>query len=138
MTNYSDLADKLSHLRTHTRQDRGHAGAQGTDIVQIYERVKLLVGDEIDKANAELRKRKLATIERVFVPCCQGRLCLTYGAELLCTVFLEEAKGQIKAVILGPPNATEISRKEFTADGAMNPEQITASIVSGLLMGEFA
>ena len=58
--------------------------------------------------------------------------------ELFCTVYLEEAKGQIRAVIVGPPNSAEISRKEFMIDGDMSPEQITAEIVSGLLMGEFA
>ncbi len=138
MTNYSDLADKLSHRRTDARNKQSTALAREIDAAQVYEQVKLLVGNEIAKANAELRKRRLSIIERVFMPCCQGRLCLTYGLDLLCTVDVQEGKKQITAVISGPPNATEISRKEFMADGAMNPEQITAAIVSGLLMGEFA
>jgi hypothetical protein len=137
VTIYSDLADTLSHRRTHARHDRAQAAVRGINAAQVYEHVKLLVGDEIDKANAELRKRRLATIERVFLPSFQGKLCLTYGSDLLCTVELQKDKGQIAAVISGPPNATEISRKEFVIDGAMSPEQITVAIVSGLLMGEF-
>ena len=138
MTNYKQLADKLIQRRTHARHEQATAAAREMDAAQVYERIKLLVGKEIDKANAELRRRKLATVERVFLPCCLGRLCLTFGMELFCTVYLEEAKGQIRAVIVGPPNSAEISRKEFMIDGDMSPEQITAEIVSGLLMGEFA
>ena len=138
MTNYKQLADKLIQRRTHARHEQATAAAREMDAAQVYERIKLLVGNEIAKANTELRRRKLATVERVFMPCCQGRLCLTYGLDLFCTVDVQEGKSQITAVISGPPNATEISRKAFKMDGDVNPEEITAEIVSGLLMGEFA
>jgi hypothetical protein len=107
------------------------------DATQIYDRVKVLVSYEIEKANAELHKRRLATVERLFLPSYQGRLCLSFGS-LLCTADLQEAKGQITAVITGPPNAQELSRKEFRLGGDCVPEQIAVEIVSGLLAGEFS
>ncbi len=36
---------------------------------------------EIEKANVEMRKRKLDTIERVFTPCYRGKLSLTLRIE---------------------------------------------------------
>ena len=42
------------------------------------------------------------------------------------------------AVISGPPNALEISRKEFLLFEGRDPEEIAVEIVSGLLMGEFS
>ena len=136
MTNYGDLADKLSSQRPHARPAQESPADRGTDAVQIYERVKLVVSHEIEKANVELHKRRLAKIERLFLPSYQGRLCLSFGP-LLCTADLQEAKGQITAVILGPPNQQEISRKDF-ALGERRPEQIAVEIVSGLLAGEFS
>jgi hypothetical protein len=62
---------------------------------------------------------------------------LSFGP-LLCTADLQEAKGQITAVITGPPNAQEISRKEFRLGGDCIPEQIAVEIISGLLGGEFS
>jgi hypothetical protein len=107
------------------------------DLADVYERVKLHVMNEIEKANVEMRKRKLDTIERVFLPSYHGKLCLTSGSELLCTVELQEAKRQITAVITGPPNHQEIARKDFALN-EYHPEQIAVAIVSGLLMGEFS
>jgi hypothetical protein len=107
-------------------------------LAEVYERVKLHVNTEIEKANVEMRKRKLNTIERVFLPSYHGKLCLTVGSVLLCTVELQEAKGQIAAVISGPPNALEISRKEFPLIEGCDPERIAVEIVSGLIMGAFS
>jgi hypothetical protein len=100
--------------------------------------VKLHVNTEIEKANVEMRKRKLDTIERIYMPSHRGKLCLTFGSGLLCTVDLQEGKRQIAAVISGPPNAMEISRKEFPLIEGCNPERIAVEIVSGLIMGEFS
>jgi hypothetical protein len=114
------------------------------------------VEEEVGKANVELRKRGLTTIERVFIPGYLGRLCLTFGTALLLSVELQAAKGRIKAVIFGPPNRSEISRKEYLMGRqslrsqddrsneqgkiavAYDPDRIASEIVSGLLMGEFA
>jgi hypothetical protein len=135
---YGDLAQKLSKQRSHA-QSAQHAGAErGTSLADVYEHVKLHVMSEIEKANVEMRKQKLSTIERVFLPSYHGKLCLTVGSVLLCTIELQEAKGLIAAVISGPPNAQEISRKEFLLFEGRDPEKIAVEIVSGLLMGEFS
>ena len=137
MADYGELADRLNRQRSHARQAQQPAPDRGMDATQIYDRVKVLVSYEIEKANAELHKRRLATVERLFLPSYQGRLCLSFGS-LLCTADLQEAKGQITAVITGPPNAQELSRKEFRLGGDCVPEQIAVEIVSGLLAGEFS
>ena len=70
--------------------------------------------EEIEKANAELHKRGLASIERVLVPCYLGRLCLTFGTALaVLRRISRRRKGESTSVIVGPPNRREISRKEY-------------------------
>jgi len=148
---YGKLADKLKDSESPARESQG---GRKTDPVALFESVKAHVGREIEKANVELRKRRLGTIERVFMPSFHGKLCLTLGSELLCTVELQEAYGRIAVVILGPPNRIEIARKEYLPEGApavpppsestvktaygYGPEQIAVDIVSGLIMREFA
>ena len=135
---YSKLAQKLSNQRSDA-QSIQHAGVvRGTSLADVYEHVKLHVMNEIEKANVEMRKQKLNTIERVFLPSYHGKLCLTVGSVLLCTVELQESKELIAAVISGPPNAQEISRKEFLLFEGCDPEKIAVEIVSGLLIGEFS
>jgi hypothetical protein len=138
VTDYGELAQKLSIQRSRAQSAQEAEAERGMGHAEVYERVKLHVLDEIEKANVEMRKRKLDTIERAFIPSCRGKLCLTYGSKLLCTVELQEAKLQIAAVISGPPNALEISRKEFPIIKGCDPEQIAVEIVSGLLVGEFS
>jgi hypothetical protein len=137
VANYGELADQLNMRRSHARQTQEPAADRGVDGAQIYERVKVLMSHEIEKANVELHKRRLALIERLFLPSYQGRLCLSFGSELLCIADLHEAKGQITAVLQGPPNHQEISRKDFALN-EYRPEQIAVEIVSGLLKGEFS
>ena len=138
MTDYGELAQKLSNQRSRAQWDREAGVERESDATQIFERVKIHAGNEIEKANAELRKRKLATLERVFLPSYQGKVCLTFGSQLLCAVELQQARGQITAVISGPPNAAEISRKVFLLSEGYSPDAIAAEIVSGLLMGKFS
>ena len=137
MANYADLADQLSARNVRDAMSYELLTVQDSSALQIYENVKVQVRHESEKANTELQKRGRGRIERVFLPSYQGRLCLTFGSQLLCTVDLQEAKGQIAAIITGPPNALEISRKEFALT-QYRPEQIAVEIVSGLLQGEFA
>jgi hypothetical protein len=133
---YGKLAQKLSNQRSNAGS--AQEAKRGTAFTEVFERVKLQVMSEIEKANVEMRKSKLDTIERIFTPCHRGKLCLTLGSRLLCTVGLQEEKGQIAAVISGPPNALEISRKAFPLIKGCDPERIAVEIVSGLLMGEFS
>jgi hypothetical protein len=135
---YGKLAQKLSNQRSRAQSAQEAGAERETGHAEVYERVKLHIMGEIEKANVEMRKRKLNTIERVFLPSFHGKLCLTVGSVLLCTVELQEGKGIIAAVISGPPNALEISRKEFLLFEGRDPEEIAVEIVSGLLMGEFS
>jgi hypothetical protein len=128
----------LSNQRSHAQSIQDAGAERETGLTEVYERVKFHVVNEIEKANGEMRKRKLDTIERIFTPCHRGKLCLTFGSRLLCCVELQEAKELIAAVISGPPNALEISRKEFLLYDGCDPEQIAVEIVSGLLVGEFS
>jgi hypothetical protein len=137
VTDYGELAQKLSNQRSHDQSAQEAGAERVTDLADVYERVKLDVMKEIEKANEEMRKRNLDTIERIFMPSHRGKLCLTLGSKLLCTVDLQEEKGQITAVIQGPPNHQEISRKDFTLNECSS-EQIAVDIVSGLLVGEFS
>lgn len=156
MTNYGVLADRLSDLVQAGIPARQRLARNGIDPAAFYESVKAHVEQEAAKANEELRKRGLSTIERIFIPGYLGRLSLTFGTALLCSVELNESKGRVRAVIFGPPNRDEISKKDFflipeAADlrGSLfeeaekvavgySPQRIAAEIVSGLLTGDFA
>lgn len=156
MTDYGVLADRLSDLVQAGRPARKRLARNGIDPAAFYESVKVHVEQEVGQANEELRKRGLSTIERIFIPGFLGRLSMTFGTALLCSVELNESKGRVRAVIFGPPNRDEISRKDFLlipeaaplqdsptdeADKAavgFSPQKIAAEIVSGLLMRGFA
>lgn len=153
MADYSALAEKL---RGDGRASELEGRKAGIDLAAFYRNVKDLIGSEAEKANIELRKRELPLIERIFIPSFQGKLSMTFGTALLCCVDLNEEKQKISAVLFGPPNRCEISRKEFflsapstdwsAAPGGVavktavghSPEGIAADIVSGIIMGEFS
>ncbi len=137
MVNYRELAERLSIQHAHDQQTRKNPAVWGSRAAEIYERVKSVVDQEIERANAELKKRKLAGVERVLAPSYHGRLCLSFGSDVLCTVDLCEPEGEITAVVTGPPNASELARKVFALSD-YQPEQIAEEIVSGLLAGEFS
>ena len=156
MTDYGVLADRLSGSAQAGSPARKRLARNGIDPAAFYESVKVHVEEEVRKANEELRKRGLATIERIFIPGFLGRLSLTFGTTLLCSVELNEPKGRVRAMIFGPPNRSEIARKDFyliqeaadlqgspfdeTRKAAVgySPQRIAAEIVSGLLTGDFA
>ncbi len=137
MANYAELADQLIAKKKPAGAAHSSSRVPGINAPQIYENVKIQVRHESEKANTELQKRGLGKIERIFLPSYQGKLCLTFGSQLLCTVDLQESKGQIAVIISGPPNAQEIARKEF-ALAQYRPEQIAVEIITGLFKGEFA
>jgi len=91
VTDYGELAQKLSNQRSRAQWDREAGVERESDATQIFERVKIHAGNEIEKANAELRKRKLGIIERLFLPSYHGKLCLSFGS-LLCTADLQEVR----------------------------------------------
>ena len=155
MTDYGALADKLKGSGEGVQRGHKRLAGHGVDPVAFYESVKAQIEMEVEKANVELRKRDLPVIERIFMPGFLGKLSLTFDTALLCNVDLQEAKGRITAVILGPPNRCEISRKEYLINPAavdplaraidkaekvaigFSPDRIAAEVVAGLLMGNF-
>jgi hypothetical protein len=146
VTDYGKLADRLKGMQSQTNPALAPAPRPKLDIGAFYEKVKAHIEAEMERANEELRKRRLSTIERVFVPSFRGRFCMTFGSDLLCSVELLEAKKSISVIISGPPNGYEIAKKEFhfgqeagrQANSGDSAEQIAAEIVSGLLMGRFS
>jgi hypothetical protein len=156
VTNYGVLADKISDLVQAGIPARKGLARNGIDPAAFYESVKANVEKEVGRANEELRKRGLSTIERIFIPSFLGKISLTFGTALLCSVELNESKGRVRAVIFGPPNHDEISRKEFfmfpeaanlrassshgteKAAFGYSTNRIAAEIVCGLMMGKFA
>jgi hypothetical protein len=153
---YGVLADRISGSVQAGSPARKRLARNGIDPAAFYESVKAHVEWEVRKANEELRKRQLSTIERIFVPSFLGRLSLTFGTALLCSVELNESKGRVRAVIFGPPNHGEIARKDFflipealalqysptdepqKAAVGYSPDRIAAEIVSGFMTGKFA
>lgn len=113
MSNYGALADRLKGTwQPAIPAAMGGVGG-GSNMTAFFDRVKLEILEEAKSANVELRGRGLATIDQVFVPCYRGKLCLTFGTTLLCVVDLDQVKARITAVILGPPNREEISRRDY-------------------------
>lgn len=128
MTDYSSLADKLKGSGQAAKPVLSGPAKHEVNLGAIYEGVKAQIIEEIAKANVELRKRDLPVIERIFMPGFFGRLSLTFGTALLCTVELQEAKERIVAVTVGPPNRREISRTEYPLSlGAAKPEVSSAN-----------
>jgi hypothetical protein len=157
VTDYAKLAEKAK-----AKQDAGklaveRPSGQRSDPNLFFERVKAHIVEEMDKANAELRKRGAETIGRNHLPSYGGKICLTYGNSLLCSVELEaHTEGSwIKAVISGPPNGYEIARKEYSVNldalavqrheskeggsavAESSPGGIAADIISSILGCEF-
>jgi hypothetical protein len=155
VVDYGKLAEKAKAVQQ--RLGKEVSVAPPDDPRELYEKVKNHVLEEVSKANVELGKRKMPLIERVLSPSYAGRLCLSLGVSLICNVdYTASPEGcRVTAIISGPPNGMEISRKQFLAVGGSaqrrgtegagkipllqgeTPQPIAVAIVSGLLAGEF-
>lgn len=158
MVNYGDLADRAQAMQQAKIPSASESLKKSDSDAQLFfERVKEHIVEEMAKANAELAKRRVKGIERVFVPGFHGKLCMTFGSSLFCSVDLQTQAegGRITAVINGPPTGYEISRKEFlfipppqekTArlnqgsreTAGATAREIAIEIVSGLIQGRFS
>jgi hypothetical protein len=114
VNDYVTLAEKLRSSGDEEQQRNRDLTRQEFDSGAFFEVVKTQINKEIEKANLELRKRGLTSIERVLVPCYMGRLCLTFGAVLMCCVEFDRARERMNAAIFGPPNRKEIWRKGYS------------------------
>jgi hypothetical protein len=130
VNDYGTLAERLrcsGHAEEVSGQDLDR---HKLDPVGFFDEVKAHIINEIEKANAELRKRRLDRIERVLVPCFRGKLCLTFGTVVMCCVDLDEAQGQIYSVVYGPPNRWELSRKVYRVNPAGDSERVIPGVSS--------
>jgi hypothetical protein len=157
MSDYTKLADiaKLNEIVDKSVVEK-HKELRA-DPCTFLDKVKTRLMEEMNKANVELRKKKAPTFDRIHLPSFDEEVLLTYGTSSLCRVGLGIMSGgcRITAVISGPPNGYEISRREYRCkqEGscrevlavdeahsrtiAFSPEEVAADIISGVLVGKF-
>jgi hypothetical protein len=159
VVDYAKLAEKAKAMQDASKGSNGRLDAQEQDPTAFFDKVKSHLVAEMYKANLELSKRGLSTLDRSFSPSFSGRFCFTFGVSLLCGVELDTKLGQrcIKAVISGPPNAREIGRRMYLFNRAaqqpqsfmedestgvlvrgLGPAEIAVDIISCILSGEFS
>jgi hypothetical protein len=159
LIDYAKLAD-----RARAKQDADNLATQRhkelrADRCSFFERVKVHLLEEMNKANVELRKRKAAIFDQYQLPGFADEVFITYGTDSLCRVGLGILGGgcRITAIISGPPNGYEISRKEYVCNEQpveckevppagedpspaipSCPDAIAADVIEGILIGKFA
>jgi hypothetical protein len=157
MVDYGNLADKAKAILGNVNATPRANDDFRAEVNAFFQKVTAHIGDEMVKANLELRKRGVGTISRNHLPSFEGVIFLTLGTKSLCRVEVESKKGisQITASISGPPNGSVISQKEYIlgqeASGldarhapeasfphiGVRPEQIAEDIISGIIVGNF-
>jgi len=157
MINYGKLADiaKLKDVVDRTTIEQ-HKQLRPNSC-NFFENVLAHLVEEMKKANEELTKRRAPIFDRIQVPSFGDEFLLTYGTNAMCRVGRGVMKGgcRITAVISGPPNGYEISRREYlckkeetcrevlTIDESHSktisfaPEEVAEDIISGVLIGKF-
>jgi hypothetical protein len=154
MIDYAKLADAAKAKQDADRlADERHRQLRGDPCV-FFGKVKARLLEEMKTANAELRKRKAGIFEQNHLPGFPNEMFLTYGTSSLCRVGLGIVDGgcRVTAVISGPPNGCEISRKVYLCSqqasckevlpargpaDASRPEEIAVEIIAGILLGRF-
>jgi len=154
MVDYAKLVDKAKAIQDAAASASPLQRRSDSDPKLFFQRVASHINEEMDKANAELRKGGIATIARNYLPSFDKVIFLTVGVAGLCRVELESmARGaRITASISGPPNGNELSRREYLVgpqDSAspvtearppmigFTAEEIAQDIISGIVVGSF-
>ena len=154
MVDYAKLADTAKVKRDADRSVADRHKQLIADPSVFYGRVRAHLQEEMKKANVQLRKRGAAFLDQNHLPGFPNEMFLTYGTDSLCRVGLGIMGGgcRVTAVISGPPNGYEISRKEYLGDQeapcrealpvggaavASHPDDIAVDIISGILRGKF-
>jgi hypothetical protein len=154
MFSYAILADTAK-----VKQDADRSAADRHKQLRVhpsvfFARVRVHLLEEMKKANVELRKRGAALLDQNHLPGFPNEMFLTYGTDALCRVGLEIIGGgcRVTAIISGPPNGHEISRKAYLCgqeapcrearpDGGpavpSRPDEVAVDIISGILRGRF-
>ncbi|MGA3346771.1 MAG: hypothetical protein ABSC76_18095 [Terracidiphilus sp.] len=157
MTDYAKLADIAKLKDIVDRSVVAKHKELRAEPCTFFQRVTAHLFEEMNKVNVELRKRKAPIFDRIHLPSLDDEILLTYGTDSLCRVGRGIMKGgcRITAVISGPPNGYEISRREYlckqeescrevlAVEGsqlrtiAFGPEEVAADIIGGVLAGKF-
>jgi hypothetical protein len=154
---YARLAETAKEKQEANRAASERHQQLRADPCVFFDSVKTHLVGEMTKANAELRKKGAAVLGRNHLPGFDDEVFLTYGTDALCRVGLGIMGGgcRVTAVLSGPPNGYEISRREYLCVQAENcsevlhvggaesstvvacPNEIAADIISGILAGKF-
>jgi hypothetical protein len=157
MVDYARFADQAKAIQDADKVAVDKHKKLSADPCAFFERVKVHLVEEMKKANWELRRKGAAMIDRNHLYGFDEDVFLTYGTDSLCRVeFGIQAGGwRITAVISGPPNGCEISRKEYLCNQeasclevldvgkeglpavVVRPDEIAVDIISGILAGKF-
>jgi hypothetical protein len=157
MVDYRKLADKAKAAQDADNLARLGQRRSDADPNVFFRRVIAHIDQEMERANVELRKTRVGTIARNHLPNFEGVIFLSIGTASLCRVDLvvQATVSRIRAILTGPPNGNEISRKEYvlgpgssstawpsaeeigSATVGASPEKIAEDIVSGIVLGHF-
>ena len=154
MVDYAKLADTAKVKRDADRSAADRHKQLIADPSVFFGRVRAHLLEEMKKANVQLRKRGAAFLDQNHLPGFPNEMFLTYGTDSLCRVGLGIMGGgcRVTAIISGPPNGYEISRKVYLCDQeascrevlpggrpavASHPDEIAVDIISSILVGKF-
>jgi hypothetical protein len=156
VVDYAKLADIAKQMQDAEKISVDKQQERKVDPRIFFESVRAHLIEEMNKANVELSKRKTVGFSQSHMPGFDGEIFLTFGTDLLCRVTLVVLGGrcEIKAVISGPPNGYELSRREYplnqqeadaqtpdageTVVSGISPYQIAVDIISSVLVGKFS
>jgi hypothetical protein len=157
MVDYEKLAAQAKAAQDAAAFASRKAQESAVDPKIFFQRVTANLNEEMNKANVELQKRGIEPISRNHLPNFDGIVFLVFGLGFMCRVELDAQPraSRIKAIICGPPNGQELSRKEFffgqgtSPTGLPNaekgapriigptPQEIAQEIIAGIVIGTF-
>ena len=157
MVDYEKLAAKAKAIQDAANLASRKEKESAIDPKVFFQKVTAQINEEMKKANVELTKRGVPGISRNHLPNFDGIVFLVFGEGGLCRVELESQPrvSRIRAIICGPPNGNELSRREFffgeeisasqtanTEQGGLrivgaSPQEIAQDIIAGIVVGTF-
>jgi hypothetical protein len=157
MVDYEKLAAQAKAAQDAASFASRKAQESAVDPKVFFQRVTTNLNEEMNKANVELLKRGIDPISRNHLPNFDGVIFLVFGIGFMCRVELDAQPrvSRVKAIICGPPNGHELSRKEFffgqeaspsrspnAEKGGLRlvgptPQEIAQDIIAGIVIGTF-
>ena len=157
MSDYARLADVAKQKGTVDKSVIEQHKELRADPCSFFNSVKASLLEEMNKANVELRKKKAPIFDQLHLPNFDEEFILTFGTDSICRVGRGIMRGgcRITAVLSGPPNGYEISRREYLCKKeaacrevitieeprskpiSFAPAEVAEDIISGVLFGRF-